>query len=217
MEPSEINDLKSQIEELRLQIKGLSGQVSRSSGYQNNQADSTNLKLGAQRFEILPPTQVASGSGSAAWTTVDLSGYVATDATILWGYFTLRETTGGTTLDGSFDVRQDELSSTYQICILSEPNVARFCASGLFVVTLDSARRFQYRISGTTIPASIDWTIELRGYSSSPVRINGPVPFAGSTNQAGGGGVTTSEATTTALRGITIPSLVEYVGELVGV
>lgn len=143
--------------------------ATRSEGYTNAQvAPFPDPFPESQVFGMIPPTLLASGTGSITWTTVDVSALVPMNTEYLWGYFRCRKPTTGT-IDGAVEVRRDDQpdSSVYEVVTLFEANGDQYAESSLFVVpvTMAGIRTFDYRLNGT-VTSTLEWRFEARGYTT---------------------------------------------------
>lgn len=143
--------------------------ATRSEGYTNAQVPPLPPPFPeSQAFAMIPPTLIASGTGSTTWVTADVSNLVPTNAGYLYGYFRVRKAVTGT-IDGAAEVRRDEQpdSSVYEVATLFEASGDPFAESTLFIVPLtpNGIRTFDYRLNGT-VSATTEWRFEARGYST---------------------------------------------------
>lgn len=137
-------------------------------GYQNYRTERDERLLPeSQVFGGNMATSLVTGTGTSAWTTVDLSSLVPNNAEYAVINFIAGKSTGGSAEDGSLEARRDDQVDS------ATQTVARITASGFFAfgvnqefrvpMLMAGIRSFQYRITGS-VTSQTAWSLTLVGY-----------------------------------------------------
>jgi hypothetical protein len=117
-------------------------------------------------YRDIAPTSLATGTATAAWTSVDVSAYVTDGATHveIWAHIEI----GSSGDQGSIDFGTDGSTVAKPGCktMTAQSNVDTDSSTAVFRVPITSAKLFYYQVTGT-LNTDAAWELQIVGEYAS--------------------------------------------------